>query len=114
MEDPMRAVLSDLASRNCDEPDECGTASGTCLPCRARHAIDTMRTFQPFELQARIKRLFDALAGFAGVSSLEDLEQLELGVRVLPAAQEDKINALNAVHALREEMKLQEAADEGD
>lgn len=33
-------VLSDLASRECEQPGGCGDTKPFCLPCRARHAID--------------------------------------------------------------------------
>lgn len=37
---PVYCVVSDMASRNCDYPDDCRVTKPACLPCRARWVID--------------------------------------------------------------------------
>jgi hypothetical protein len=39
-ETPKYAVISDLASRECETPDECGKTLPYCLPCRARSIVE--------------------------------------------------------------------------
>lgn len=46
-------------------------------------------------------RLRDALAGLLGARTPEELDAMELGVRMLPGCDEDRAAALNAVQALR-------------
>ena len=47
----------------------------------------------------KIKR---ALEGLVGASTREELETLEAGVRVLPDAERDRADALNAIRALQD------------
>jgi len=47
-------------------------------------------------------KLRKALADLVGASTKEELEELELGIRAMPAPEKDKIAALNAIHALLE------------
>jgi len=49
-----------------------------------------------------IKKLRSALAGMVGVSSKEELELMEVGVRASQVAEVDRVVALNAIHALLE------------
>ena len=50
--------------------------------------------------EADMTLLRNALAGLVGASDKAELEQMELGVRVLPVPEADKIASLNAIHAL--------------
>ncbi len=54
------------------------------------------------QAEATIKKLRAALAGLIGASTKEELEQLEVGVRLMPGVEADKIAALNGIHALLE------------
>jgi hypothetical protein len=47
-------------------------------------------------------RLRKALADMVGASTKEELEQMELALRSMPGIEQDKIVALNAIHALLE------------
>jgi hypothetical protein len=52
------------------------------------------------EAEATIIKLRSALAGLVGVDGKEDLEQMELMLRVAQAPDHDKMVTLNAVHTL--------------
>ncbi len=54
--------------------------------------------------EATNKKLRSALAGLIGASTKEELKQLEVGVRLMPGVEADKIAALNGIHALLETM----------
>lgn len=43
-----------------------------------------------------------ALAALVGADTAEELDAMELGLRMAPGIEADKIEAVNAVHALRE------------
>ena len=47
-------------------------------------------------------KLRKALADMVGASTKEELEQMELALRSMPGIEQDKIVALNAIHALME------------
>jgi formate-dependent nitrite reductase cytochrome c552 subunit len=47
-------------------------------------------------------KLRKALADMVGASSKEELEQMEFALRAMPGIEQDKIVALNAIHALLE------------
>ena len=55
------------------------------------------------EAEDRIKRLTQSLAGLVGASTLAECDSMELAFRTIPGAEEDKVSALNAIHALRAE-----------
>lgn len=46
-------------------------------------------------------RLRTALAGMIGASTKEELDAMELVIRSLPASDDDRVVALNAIQALR-------------
>lgn len=52
------------------------------------------------KVEADKEMLRNALAGIIGVSSKEELEVMELTVRMLPTPQADKIAMLDGIHAL--------------
>ena len=52
------------------------------------------------EAEVTIVKLRAALVGLIGVDGKEELEQMELAIRVAPAPERDKIVSLNAIHAL--------------
>lgn len=56
------------------------------------------------ESEARIERLRNALAGLVGAETAEELDQIEVAMRLMPAPDEDKRVSLNAIHALRSEL----------
>lgn len=49
-----------------------------------------------------MRKLRNALADMVGASTKEELEQMELALRAMPGIEQDKIVALNAIHALLE------------
>jgi len=53
------------------------------------------------KLEEDNKTLRKALADFVGAESKEELDEMELVLRVMRGHEVDKINALNAIHALR-------------
>lgn len=53
----------------------------------------------------RLEKLKGALRGLIGASTIEELEAVELGCRVLPGPDRDRVVALNAIHALQDEEK---------
>lgn len=54
------------------------------------------------QAEQTIKKLRSALAGLVGASTKSELEQIEFGLRIAPAPDQDKVAALNAVHCLIE------------
>lgn len=84
----------------------CGTAYPEGTPPHGSQVLtDHIRTCEKHPLRAAeitIVKLRSALAGLLGASTKEELEQLEVGVRLMPAPEADKIAALNAIHALLE------------
>lgn len=50
--------------------------------------------------EADMALLRNALVGLVGASDKDELEQMELAVRMMPAPEADKIASLNAIHAL--------------
>lgn len=53
------------------------------------------------EAERKIKKLKSALMGLIGVESSEELDQMEIAMRTIPAPESDKIAAINAIDALR-------------
>ena len=51
--------------------------------------------------EADIALLRAALVGLVGADGKDELAQMEVGMRIMPAPEADKIAGLNAVHALR-------------
>ncbi|MFA6678861.1 MAG: hypothetical protein WCR96_00025 [Candidatus Methanomethylophilaceae archaeon] len=51
-----------------------------------------------------IALLRKALIGLVGVNKKEELEQMDVAMRLIPAPDADKIASLNAIHALLETM----------
>ena len=49
-----------------------------------------------------MRKLRKALADMVGASTKEELEEMELALRAMPGIEQDKIVALNAIHALLE------------
>lgn len=47
-------------------------------------------------------KLRRALQGLVGAKTKDELEQMEAGIRLVPAPDKDKIDALNAIHVLLE------------
>jgi hypothetical protein len=47
-------------------------------------------------------KLRKALADMVGASTKKELEQMELALRAMPGIEQDKVVALNAIHALLE------------
>ena len=47
-------------------------------------------------------KLRKALSDMVGASTREELEQMELALRAMPGVEQDKIVAINAIHALLE------------
>ncbi len=51
-------------------------------------------------LRGQRDRLRQALEGLVGGATRAELEQIELGLRLVPVSDEDKAVSLNAIHAL--------------
>jgi len=49
-----------------------------------------------------MRKLRQALAGLVGASTKEELEAMEVTLRLVPGIEQDKIVAINAIHALLE------------
>jgi len=49
-----------------------------------------------------MRKLREALAAMVGASTKEELEAMELMLRTMPGIEQDKIVAINAIHALLE------------
>jgi hypothetical protein len=52
------------------------------------------------EMRTQRDRLRAALAGLVGAESKEELEAMEIALRLMPVPDEDKAAMLNAIHAL--------------
>ena len=55
--------------------------------------------------EATIAMLRDALIGLVGASGKDDLEKMEMLIRVAPAPDADKVGIINAIHALVEMLR---------
>ena len=55
-----------------------------------------------YGVEGKIEKLRKALIGLVGTETIEELEQIELGIRMSSAPDSDKTLMLNAVRALRE------------
>ena len=56
------------------------------------------------EAEEKIKLLRKALVGLVGCDSKKELENFEVTLRLSPGIEEDKITAINAIHALLKTM----------
>ena len=52
--------------------------------------------------EEKISKLKKALSDLIGASKIEELEQLEVALRIMPGVEQDKIHALNGIHVLLE------------
>lgn len=52
------------------------------------------------EAEQKINLLRSALVGLVGSDDIEQLEAIELAIRTMPAPDEDKVNTINAIHAI--------------
>ncbi len=53
------------------------------------------------KVEADATMLRAALAGIVGASDKKELDEMEMGVRLLPMPEADRIGLLNAIHALQ-------------
>lgn len=58
-----------------------------------------------YEAQADIDLLRSALIGLVGADTEEELHQMEIAIRMLPASDADKAVTINAIHALLATMR---------
>lgn len=56
------------------------------------------------DAEQKIVKLRSALIGIVGAENIEELKQMEVTLRLLPAPEADKTASLNAIHALLETM----------
>ena len=56
------------------------------------------------DAEARIERLRKALSGLIGAETKEELEAMEMAMRMMPGIEADKIAGINAIHALLSEV----------
>lgn len=54
------------------------------------------------KLEADNAKLRKALVGLVGADTKAELEGMEAAIRVLPVPDEDRMNTINAIHALRD------------
>ncbi len=54
------------------------------------------------KLEADNTKLRKALVGLVGADTKAELEGMEAAIRVLPVPDEDRMNTINAIHALRD------------
>ena len=52
------------------------------------------------QAEQKIKKLRDALVGLIGASTRDELERMEIAIRVAPAPDADKAVGINGIHAL--------------
>jgi len=52
------------------------------------------------KVEQKVEKLKSALLGLIGVETKEELEMMEVGVRVMSIPDKDKTNMLNAIHVL--------------
>ncbi|MFH1972136.1 MAG: hypothetical protein ABIJ18_01520 [archaeon] len=52
------------------------------------------------DAEQKILKLRKALIGLVGASTKEELQQLELGIRIAPTSDQDKVVMINAIHVL--------------
>ena len=57
---------------------------------------------EPKEAEMKIAKLRNALVGLVGASTKEELEAMEIVMRNIPGVEQDKVNAINAIHVLLE------------
>ena len=56
----------------------------------------------PAEIKDLNQKLYRALIGLVGAEGVQELEQMEAALRLLPAPAEDKAVSIDAIHALLE------------
>jgi uncharacterized protein len=61
--------------------------------------------------ETAIAKLRAALIGLIGASDKTELEQMELMLRIAPAPETDKVNAINAIHAIIETSDIKYEAE---
>lgn len=59
------------------------------------------------QAEERIERLRKALSGLIGAETKEELEAMEVAMRIMPGIEADKIAGINAIHALLAEVTNQ-------
>ncbi|MFH0995780.1 MAG: hypothetical protein V1844_09830 [Pseudomonadota bacterium] len=64
--------------------------------------IKTCKKHPIRKAEAEIARLRKALTGLVGAETSDELETLEIGIRIVPAPDADKAVMINAIHALLE------------
>lgn len=73
-------------------PDVCCDEDGCCINCGADATGDGV------EKAHRVKK---ALQQIVGAATSEELNAMETAVRLAPAPEKDRADALNAIHALQ-------------
>lgn len=56
------------------------------------------------EAEQKINKLRNALSGLVGVSTKKELQAVEFAMRTTPGIEKDKIDSINAIHALLDTM----------
>lgn len=64
-------------------------------------------TVQRDNLQSANSKLRRALAELVGADTAKELDEMELGLRLMPGIEADKIASVNAIHALRDTLEAQ-------
>ncbi len=54
------------------------------------------------QAEVKIAKLRNALIGLVGASESDELERMEAAIRLMPVAEQDRANTLNAIHAIKE------------
>lgn len=72
-----------------------------------KRAISTIEQTVPVTVQrdkfkSAASKLRNALAALVSADTAKELDEMELGLRLMPGIEADKIAAVNAIHALRE------------
>jgi hypothetical protein len=52
------------------------------------------------DMEQKVDLLRSALIGLVGSNDIEELNQMEAAFLVMPASEEEKVNSINAIHAI--------------
>ena len=103
--DEQRAMENEIISLR--EQVEKLTEESVVLRASSRSKLETISSLelQVEKLTKENGRLRNALIGLVGSDSREELQSMELAMRIFPASDADVVASVNAIHALLETMQ---------
>ena len=90
---------------HCEAHDTYGWVGEECRKCPVAPSETTALREQVEKLTKENGRLRNALIGLVGSDSREELQSMELAMRIFPASDADVVASVNAIHALLETMQ---------